>query len=170
MGKFIWHQWARFVNIFASVFVVWAGFWGCLYPKFFWDFVRGSLLTADVAKSLGQTCTDLTPCGIVPSPQDAIFVNVIVKAPIVQVFAMVFGVTHLVIELVPYVQKTSIYRSFLLKVVTLLLQAFLSCLFYQGTNGAVYSLTAAIGYGAAIANGEQMDVAKENRGGKGGRA
>jgi len=94
MGKFIWHQWARFVNIFASVcaflstvsfvavlcadslrppplclcllaVVVWAGFWGCLYPKFFWDFVRGSLLTADVAKSLGQTCTDLTPCGIV---------------------------------------------------------------------------------------------------------
>jgi len=78
-----------------------------------------------------------------PSPQDAIFVNVIVKAPIVQVFAMVFGVTHLVIELVPYVQKTSIYRSFLLKVVTLLLQAFLSCLFYQvrvQSNSIFYSL------------------------------
>ena len=57
--------------------------------------------------------------------------NVIVKAPVVQVLAMVFAVTHLVIELVPYVQKTSIYRSLPLKVVTLLLQAFLSCLFYQ---------------------------------------
>ena len=66
-----------------------------------------------------------------PSPQDAFFVNVIVKAPVVQVLAMVFAVTHLVIELVPYVQKTSIYRSLPLKVVTLLLQAFLSCLFYQ---------------------------------------
>ena len=108
---------------------------------------------------------------------------------------MVFGVTHLVIELVPYVQKTSIYRSFPLKVVTLLLQAFLSCLFYQvrvqsnpicilsisqsglitviraqGTNGAVYSLTAAIGYGVASAKGEEMDVAKENRGSREGRA
>ena len=57
--------------------------------------------------------------------------NVIVKAPVIQVLAMVFGVTHLVIELVPYVQKTSIYRSLPLKVVTLLLQTFLSCLFYQ---------------------------------------
>ena len=66
-----------------------------------------------------------------PSPQDAFFINVIVKAPVIQVLAMVFGVTHLVIELVPYVQKTSIYRSFPLKVVTLLLQTFLSCLFYQ---------------------------------------
>ncbi len=94
MGKFIWHQWARFVNIFASVcaflspessvavlradslrprplclrlpaVVVWAGFWGCLFPKFFWDFVRGSNLTKDIAATIGQTCTDLTPCGIV---------------------------------------------------------------------------------------------------------
>lgn len=40
----------------------------------------------------------------------------------------------------------------------------------QGTNGAVYSLTAAVGYGVAISKGEEMEVAKENRGGKGGRA
>lgn len=93
MGKFIWHEWARFVNIFASVCaflslpgpissvavltpsrplvppkpvdVVWAGIWGCLFPKFFWDFVRGTLLTADAAKALGRDCTDSNPCGIV---------------------------------------------------------------------------------------------------------
>ena len=96
MGKFIWHQWAQFVNIFASVcaylslslqpelvrccavltpfgpacpplpaVVIWAGIWGCLFPKFFWDFVRGTLLTSDIAKSINYTCTDDTPCGIV---------------------------------------------------------------------------------------------------------
>jgi hypothetical protein len=169
MGKFIWHEWARFVNIFASVYVIWAGFWGCLFPKFFWDFVRGTNLTSDAAKLLGQVCADATPCGIVPAPGDAFFVNVIVKAPVIQILAIVFGVTHLSIELLPPVQKTSIYRSFPLKVVTLLIQTFLACLFYQGTNGAIYSLTAAVGYGVAIAKGEEMAVAKENRG-RGGRA
>jgi len=44
---------------------------------------------------------------------------------------MVFGVTHLAIELIPFLQKTSIYRSLPLKVVTLLLQTFLAVLFYQ---------------------------------------
>lgn len=170
MGKFIWHEWAQFVNIFASVYVVWAGFWGCLFPKFFWDFVRGSNFTKDMAAAAGRVCADATPCGIVPSPQDAVFINVIVKAPVIQILAMIFGVTHLVIELVPLVQKTAIYRSLPLKVVTLLLQTFFAVLFYQGTNGAIYSLTAAIGYGVALAKGEEMEVAKENRGGKGGRA
>lgn len=93
MGKFIWHEWAQFVNIFASVCacpysrssinsscvadalrlpcplqspdVVWAGFWGCLFPKFFWDFVRGSNFTKDMATAVGRVCTDATPCGIV---------------------------------------------------------------------------------------------------------
>ena len=57
--------------------------------------------------------------------------NVIVKAPVIQILAIVFAVTHLCIELLPPVQKTSIYRSLPLKVVTLLLQTFLACLFYQ---------------------------------------
>jgi len=168
MGNFIWHQWAQFVNIFAAVYVIWAGFWGLFWRKFFWDFVQGTEFTKAMATAIGQTCTDDTPCGIVPSPSDAFFVNIIVKAPIVQILAMVFGITHLVIELVPAVQKTGIYRSLPLKVVTLLLQTFLSVLFYQGTNGALYSFTAAIGYGVAVAKGEQMEVAKDNRGGKGG--
>ena len=90
MGKFIWHQWAQYVTIFASVCaclppilsatascvadflrppfyadVVWAGLWGCLFPKFFWDFVRGTNFTADMAKAVGRNCTDANPCGIV---------------------------------------------------------------------------------------------------------
>jgi len=170
MGKFIWHQWAQFVNIFASVYVLWAGIWGCFFAKFFWDFVRGTNFTKDMATAAGRTCTDATPCGIVPAPGDAFFISIIVKAPIVQILAIVFAVTHLTIELVPFVQKTAIYRSLPLKVVTLLLQAFLAVLFYQGTDGALYSLTAAIGYGVAVAKGEQMEVAKQNRGGRGASA
>lgn len=168
MGKFIWHQWAQYVNIFASVYTVWSGFWGCLFPKFFWDFVRGTNFTKEMAAAAGRTCTDANPCGIVPNPGDQIFINLIVKAPVIQILAIIFGVTHLVIELVPAVQKTGIYRSLPLKVVTLILQTFFTSLFYQGVNGAVYSFTAAIGYGIAVAKGEEMEVAKENRGGKGG--
>ena len=44
---------------------------------------------------------------------------------------MVFGVAHLVIELVPSIQKTSIYRSLTLKAVTLTLQAFIAGLYYE---------------------------------------
>ena len=59
MGLFIWHDWAHLVAVAASVcklyypmctrialyFVdtVWAGFWGLVYRKFFWDFVNGTL-------------------------------------------------------------------------------------------------------------------------------
>ena len=39
----------------------------------------------------------------------------------------------------------------------------------QGTNGAIYSLTAAIAYTRAISLGEQIKDAKENRG-RGGKA
>ena len=62
MGNFIWHEWARFVAVGASVCecslrglslqmdtdgssvdTVWAGYWGLFYRKFFWDFVNGTL-------------------------------------------------------------------------------------------------------------------------------
>ena len=44
---------------------------------------------------------------------------------------MISSVTHLVIELVPLVQKTAIYRSLPIKVVTLLLHAFFAILLYE---------------------------------------
>jgi len=131
MGKFVWYQWAQLVNIFASIYVILAGFWGCFFPKFFWDFVRGSEFTQEMAAVVGRTCTDDMPCGIIPSPKDAVFVNIIVKMPILQVFSIFFGLTHLVIELVPPIKKTAIYRSLPLKAVTLTLQAFLAGLYYE---------------------------------------
>ena len=59
MGKLIWHEYARYVSITASICTslwtastttyldcadaVWAGFFGLFYRKFFWDFVGGIL-------------------------------------------------------------------------------------------------------------------------------
>ena len=161
MGVFIWHEWARYVNIFASVYSIWAGFWRIFFPKFFWDFVNGTNVTV---RADGLPCFDDTPCGILPAPQDQIFIAIIVNAPIVQILSIIFGITHLTIELTPAIKKLGIYRSFPLKIVTLLIQTFLTCLFYQGTNGAVYSLRVAIGYGVAVDQGEVMEEAKEERG------
>ncbi|TFL01465.1 hypothetical protein BDV98DRAFT_604749 [Pterulicium gracile] len=156
MGVFIWHQWARFVSIIANVYAVWAGFWAIIFRKFFWDFVNGTMRN---------------PGGLQPAKQDAIFITLIVKAPVIPIIAMVLGLFILALEYpIAPLKRLSIHRSFVLKVVLLLFQAFLTILFYQGTNAAIYATTAAIGYTRAITKGEQMEEAKDNRGKGGGRA
>jgi len=103
-------------------------------------------------------------------PSAAIFVSVIVKVPIVQMLAMALALFILAVELpLPIMKSFSFYRSFVVRVVLLLFQVFLTILFYQGTNAAIWSLIAAFGYSRAISNGEQMKEAKQNRG-KGGVA
>jgi small-conductance mechanosensitive channel len=155
MGVFIWHQWARYVSLTATVYTVWSGFWGLIFRKFFWDFVNGTVRN---------------PGGIQPAKSDAIFITLIVKAPIIPILAIVFGLFMLALEYpLPQLKALAIHRSLVLRVVLLLFQAFLTILYYQGTNAAIYSITAAIGYARAIAIGEEMEVAKDNRG-KGGRA
>jgi len=155
MGNLIWHQYSRFVSVTASVYAVWASFWGFFYRKFFWDFVGGTLRD---------------PGGIQPSNNAAIFITLIVKMPIVQIFAMALAMVILCIELpLPMIKQMSLYRSLVVRVVLLLFQVFLTLLFYQGTNAAIWSLIAAICYARAISLGETMEEAKENRG-KGGEA
>ncbi|KAF8497653.1 ATP adenylyltransferase-domain-containing protein [Gautieria morchelliformis] len=140
MGVFIWHDWAHFVTIGASIYTVWAGFWGLIYRKFFWDFVSGTLRD---------------PGGIQPANSDKIFIDIIVTAPVVQILAMVIGFVILAIELpVPPLKATSIHRSWVVRIVLLVLQAFLTILFYQGTNAALYSVIGIIGYTMAQIRGE----------------
>jgi vacuolar-type H+-ATPase subunit I/STV1 len=164
MGVFIWHQWAQVVRIFASVCTIWGGLWGIFFRKFFWDFVNGTLMPGPNNAINGRKCFDDNPCGIVPAKQDAIFISLIVKAPVIQLFAILFGVTHLVIELLPVIRRMSIYRSFALRIVTYSLQTFLSVLIYQGTNGAIYSFVAVIGFTVAQMKGEIVEEAREQRG------
>jgi len=155
MGNLIWHEYSRFVAITSSVYAIWAAFFGLIYRKFFWDFVGGTLRD---------------PGGLQPSPSAAPFVAVIVKVPAVQIASMVVASLILCLELpMPALKKLSIYRSLPLRVILLLFQVFLTILFYQGTNAAIWSLIAAVCYTRAIGLGETMKEANENRG-KGGGA
>jgi len=167
MGVFIWHQWAQYVAIFASIYTVWAGIWGLFFRKFFWDFVSGTLMPGPNNSVNGLPCADANPCGIIPSKSDSIFIELIVTAPIIQIFAIIFGITHLILELLPAIRSMSIYRSFPLRIVTYTLQASLAVLFYQGTNGAVYTFTAVIGFVVAQVKGEIVEEAQQQRGGEG---
>jgi len=155
MGNLVWHEYARLISVTASVYTVWSAFWGFFYRKFFWDFVGGILRD---------------PGGLQPSPSAAIFVTLIVKAPIIQIIAMAIGYFMIALEFpVPLLKPLGIHRSPVLRIVLLLFQAFLTVLYYQGTNAALWSLIAAMCYGRAIALGEEMAEAKENRGKAGGR-
>jgi len=163
MGVFIWHQWARYVAIFASVYTVWAAIWGIMYRKFFWDFINGTNIDGPTNKFNGLNCIKSETCGIVPASQDAVFVDIIVRVPIVQLICLIFGLGHLLLELLPQLKGSAAYRSYVLRVVTLTLQAFFAVIFYQGTNGAVYSFLAAIGYGVAQIKGEESEDEVEER-------
>jgi len=169
MGVFIWHEWARYVGIFASVYTVWASIWGIFFRKFFWDFVNGTLQPGPLNTN-GIPCFDDNPCGIVPAPGDAIFITMIVKAPVIQIVSLLFGLAHLGLELLPFLKKSGIYRSFVLRVVTYTLQTVFAVLFYQGVNGALYSFTAMIGFLVAQMKGEIWADVRESRGRGGGKA
>jgi len=155
MGNLIWHEWARYVTITASLYTIWASFWGFYYRKFFWDFIGGTLRN---------------PGGLQPSPNVSIFITLIVKFPIIQIFAMLSGFMIVALEYpLPFLKGTAIQRSFIVRIVALMSQASLCVLFYQGTNAALYSMIAAIGYTRAMVLGEALEEAKNNRG-RGGRA
>jgi len=155
MGNLVWHEYARYVSITASAYAVWCSFFALFYRKFFWDFV-------------GSTLRD--PGGLQPAPSAAIFITLIVKAPVIPIINALVALVILAVENpLPLLKSMSIYRSLILRVVLLVFQAFLSILFYQGTNAAIWSLVAIICYIRALALGEKIEEAKANRG-KGGRA
>jgi len=168
MGNFIWHMWAQYVAIFACVYTIWAAIWGIMFRKFFWDFVDGTL-TGAPAEFTGLTCDIDLMCGIIPSAAAQPFVKVIVDLPIVQISALVVSLGMLSLEYLPALENLVLYRSFIFKGVMLSVQSFLAVLFYQGTNGAIYSFLAAMGYFIATFKGEEIKVAKDGRS-RGGEA
>jgi hypothetical protein len=154
MGKLVWHEYARFPTIAASIYAVWAGFWGLFYRKFFWDFVSGILRT---------------PGGLQPSPNVAVFITLIVKVPVIQIFAIILGLSLIALDYpLPYLKTLSIHRSLVLRIVLLLFQSFVNILYYQGTNAAIWSFIAALCYTRAVSLGEKMAEAKQNRARGGG--
>jgi len=154
MGNLVWHEYSRLVSITASIYAVWAAFFGLFYRKFFWDFVGGTLRD---------------PGGIQPSPNAAIFITVIVKFPIVQSFTIVLALFMIALEFpLPQLKSLAIHRSIVFRIVLLLFLSSLTIIFYQGTNAAIWSFIAAMCYTRAQILGETMDNAKENRGKAGG--
>jgi len=152
MGNLIWHEYARLVSITATVYTVWAAYFGLVYRKFFWDFVNG---------------IKRNPGGLQPAKQDALFIAITVKAPVIQILSLILGLVILAFEYpAPFVKGTAAYRSLVLRVVLLVFQTFLAILFYQGTNGAIWSLVAMFCYTRAIMLGEVMKEAKDNKAGR----
>jgi hypothetical protein len=67
-----------------------------------------------------------------PAPSAAIFISLIVKAPIIPIINAVVALFILSIEKpLPALKSMSIRRSLVLKIVMLVFQAFLSILYYQ---------------------------------------
>lgn len=154
MGKFIWHEWSRFVSISAAVYLIWAAIWGIMYRKFFFDFVDH-----------GYDTSGPVPIPI-PNPRYDPIIDVIVKIPLVQIIALVMGIFTLAFEYpAPFLKGTPLERNFTFKAVYLLIQATVAVLFYQGTNAFLWSFIAAVGYGRAVMLGEVMAVPKPARGG-----
>jgi hypothetical protein len=150
MGKLIWHEYSRYVAITASVYTVWAGYFGLLYRKFFWDFVSG---------------IRRNPGGIQPANQDAIFITIMVKAPVIQIISILLALTVLAFEYpAPFLKGTSAHRNLVTRVVLLVFQIFFAIMFYQGTNGAIWSIVALIGYSRALMLGEVMKDPKDSKG------
>jgi len=153
MGNLIWHEYSRLVSLTATIYTIWASFWGFFYRKFFWDFVGGTLRD---------------PGGLQAPASSAIFVTVIVKAPIIQILTMLSAFFILALEFpLPQLKGTFMHRSIVVRVVLLVMQAFSAIMFYQGTNGAIWSLIAAGCYTRALVLGEKMEVAKNNIGKEG---
>lgn len=62
----------------------------------------------------------------------AIFITVIVKIPLLQIFAMILGVTIIALEWpLPFLKNTVFYRSIPLRPVLLMAQALIAIFFYQ---------------------------------------
>lgn len=67
-----------------------------------------------------------------PANQDKIFVNIIVKVPIVQIISIIMAVFLLALEMgLPPLKNTALCRSWIPRIVMFMILAFFTILFYQ---------------------------------------
>ncbi|GAA5877381.1 hypothetical protein JCM8547_003015 [Rhodosporidiobolus lusitaniae] len=135
MGAFSWSNWARLLALTAGTYVAWAALWGCFYRKYLWDFVGGSL----------------GPTGIVPPPQAAFFLKVIVDAPVLQVLSILNGLFTLALEWpIKPLAGTTIHRSHAVRLAFYSWCAFLAMFIYQTIDGGVFYLIAVLAYARSM--------------------
>lgn len=86
----------------------------------------------DIVKPFFETLPTQPSSSLRPADNVAIFIDIIVKAPIVQILALLHALFVLALEFpAPFLKGTGISRSLPLRVILLLGQAFLTILFYQ---------------------------------------
>ena len=160
MGNLVWHTYARFVSITASV---------CKYlrlschrskgadrpfrtsPQMPFGQDSGASSTVNTFSTLWVVhCATLEECstlclaahlrlrtanlrhGIRAPNSAAPLVAIIVKIPLVQIIAMTLGLIMLAIEYpVPLIKEYAIHRSFVIRIVLLLFQVVVNILYYQ---------------------------------------
>lgn len=67
-----------------------------------------------------------------PAASDKIFIDIIVKAPVIQIISIFIAFFLLALELgLPPLKTTALYRSWIVRIVILVMQAFFTILFYQ---------------------------------------
>ena len=113
----------------------WAAFWGILYRKFFWDFVGGIVRAPggiQYVPLLVKLIQRYLTIAFRPANNVAFFIDIIVKAPVVQILSAILAFTIIALEYpAPFLKGTSLHRSLAIRVVLLFAQAFLSILYYQ---------------------------------------
>jgi len=106
----------------------------------------------------------LGPHGLIAPPSSALFINIIVKAPIVQIFNIVLGMITLALEWpIPGFADSSVQRSHIAKSAFYFLCSFFAILVYQSVDSSLYYLTALALYLRAESLGEITPLASTRK-------
>ncbi|KAI5927777.1 hypothetical protein F4810DRAFT_281438 [Camillea tinctor] len=125
MGRLIKNHWARLITLTAASYQVAAAIEAFFWPKIFFDFLTKTLDPA------------------------------VKPAPILQIINLIMGIAVLAWDYpLSFVAGSSIHRSLEARLAAFPLMALASVLLYQGTNAAIYYLTAMVVYFWAYSEGE----------------
>ncbi|KAI0600209.1 hypothetical protein F4775DRAFT_74858 [Biscogniauxia sp. FL1348] len=125
MGRLIKNHWARLITLTAASYQVAAAIEAFFWPKIFFDFLTKTLDPA------------------------------IKPAPVLQIINLIMGIAVLAWDYpLGFIAGSSIHRSLEARLAAFPLMALASVMLYQGTNAAIYYLTAMVVYFWAYSEGE----------------
>jgi len=143
----VYHDWARLVSLTSGIWILWGAIWGIFYRKFFLDMIGGTL----------------GPNGLIAPPSSTIFITLIVKMPVLQIFAIISALLILASGWpVPLLKRTFLHRSFVFKIALHVWAGFIAMLIYQTFDATFVSFLAAGIYSAALKKGEVVKVEGKN--------
>ncbi|BGP41945.1 hypothetical protein JCM10449v2_005942 [Rhodotorula kratochvilovae] len=141
MGVLVWHDWGRLLALTSGIYVGWAAIWAFFYRKYFWDFVGATL----------------GPTGLIPPPNAAFFVKIIVDIPLLQIVILLNALFTVVLEwLLPPLNKLKLDQSIGFRVGLYLWSALAASFVYQTAFPALFYLITALAYARSLAKGESL--------------